>query len=383
MKFIVDSKELFEQIQLANKVITSKSNLTILECFKFEITEDRLFITASDLDNTFTTSVKILESEKRDGEEIIFALDSSSLLNWAKTIDAQPITFDLDFNSNQVCIRKSNGSGSFSLYEVDTFPEVPKLKEDEKKEIELSGEILLSGINYTLYAASNDEFRPMMIGVLVECKQDGITFVATDSHRLAKYHRNELSFDEDSSFILSKKSCEFLKNTIKKSQNSIKIQFDSRNAHIQFDYCTFICRFREGTFPNYNQAIPKDHPYVLKIDTYSLLNSCYSVGSLTNKGTELIVLSASENLLEILGQDFDYKMSGHEKINCDYQGDPFKIGFKSSNLAEILKIINSHNVIMKFSSPSRATLIVPEEVENENEEITMLIMPLMVNDNDM
>lgn len=380
MKFIVASKELLEQIQLANKVITSKSNLTILECFKFEVKENRLFITASDLDNTFTTSVQILEA---DGQEKTFALDSSALLNWAKIIDPQPLTFEIDFDNNQVCIIKSNGSGNFSLYDVDSFPEIPKLKEEERKEIEISADILITGINYTLYAASNDEFRPMMIGIFVECKQDGITFVATDSHRLAKYHRNDVRFDSESSFILSKKSCEFLKNTIKKSQNTIKIEFDNRNAHIKFDYCTFICRFREGTFPNYNQAIPTDHPYILTSDTYSLLNSCNSVGTLTNKGTELIVLSASENLLEIFGQDFDYKMSGQEKIICDYHGDPFKIGFKSSNLGEILKIINSTNVIIKFSSPSRATLIVPAETENEYEDITMLIMPLMINDNDM
>ncbi|MDR2835484.1 MAG: DNA polymerase III subunit beta [Bacteroidales bacterium] len=378
MKFRVSSKELSEKLQISNKIISSKSSISILGCYKFEVKGETLTITSSDLDNTLIITLQLGEA----GEEGVFALNSQQLSELVKEIPEQPITFDVDFDSSLVKIYSSNGEFQINLIDAEEYPQTPTLKEEKTTSISINSDIFVNGINNTLFATSKDDMRPIMTGILIELEESGINFVATDSHKLAKYHNSSVSFEsEKAKFVLSQKAAENLKSIIKKTDDHIILEFDEKNAIISLENIKYICRFIEGAFPDYNQVIPTNITNVLIVDNHDLQTAVKSAGLMTNKGSQLIGFSVKDNELTVTGKDLDYSTSGKVTVKYQsYQGDDIKLGYKHPDILEILKLLNSPNIQMQFAGTSRATLIYQNEEENENEKITMLIMPLMIND---
>jgi DNA polymerase-3 subunit beta len=139
-----------------------------------------------------------------------------------------------------------------------------------------------------------------------------------------------------------------------------------------------ISRLTEGNYPSYNSVIPSENPFQLTIDRLSFYNTIKRVSVFSNQASNLIKLSLRGNQLTVSAQDIDFSISGHETLNCQYEGDDMNIGFKSSFLLEILSNLNSSEVMMFLSDPSRAGLFYPESKENEDEDVLMLLMPMMV-----
>lgn len=170
-----------------------------------------------------------------------------------------------------------------------------------------------------------------------------------------------------------------LKNILPKESGEVEIRFDTKNAHFKLANYTMICRQVEGRFPNYNGVIPKTNSYKIIIDRATLLNALKRVSVFSNQASNLVKLDFNGAQIHISAQDIDFSISAEETISCQFEGDPIKIGFKSSFLIEILGNINSPEIIMELSDASRAGLILPFENEN-NEEILMLLMPMLLND---
>jgi len=180
-------------------------------------------------------------------------------------------------------------------------------------------------------------------------------------------------------FILPKKPATMLKNILPKESGEVEIRFDSKNAHFKLANYTMICRQVEGRFPNYNGVIPKTNPFKIIIDRATLLNALKRVSVFANQASNLVKLAFGGNQIHISAQDIDFSISAEETINCQFEGDPIKIGFKSSFLIEILGNINASDIVFELSDASRAGLILPFENE-ANEEILMLLMPMLLND---
>jgi DNA polymerase-3 subunit beta len=140
-----------------------------------------------------------------------------------------------------------------------------------------------------------------------------------------------------------------------------------------------ICRQLEGRFPNYNAVIPSSNPYKIIIDRVTLQNALKRVSVFSNQASNLVKLAFENNEIHISAQDIDFSISAEERINCQFEGDPIKIGFKSSFLIEILGNINSSDIVMEMTDASRAGLILPFE-NDKNEEILLLLMPMLLND---
>jgi DNA polymerase-3 subunit beta len=207
--------------------------------------------------------------------------------------------------------------------------------------------------------------------------------VATDAHKLVRYKTSytaaSIGEDETTNFILPKKPANMLKNILPKETGEVEIRFDSKNAHFKLANYTMICRQVEGRFPNYNGVIPRANPYKIIIDRVTLLNALKRVSVFSNQASNLVKLAFNENLIHISAQDIDFSISAEETISCQFEGEPIKIGFKSSFLIEILANINASDIVFELSDASRAGLILPFENE-ENEEILMLLMPMLLND---
>lgn len=374
MEFIVSSSELLSQLGSVKSVINSKNTLPILDNFLFNLEGNTLKITASDLETTLNTELQ-LDNASGDG---VVAVESKRLTDILKEFSDQPLTFKIDKDTYHVDIFSENGKFSIMGQNGDEFPKVPELDEASATSIKLPASIISKGINSTIFATADDELRPVMNGILFELKPEHIRMVATDSHKLVRYTRTDITSDNDSSFIIPKKTSTILKNIVAKGADDIKIEFDSKNAFFNLPNYRLVCRLVEGKYPAYNAVIPTENPNKLTIDKLELYNSLRRVSLFANQASNLAKLSFAGNQLTVSAQDIDFSISAYETLNCQYEGDEMDIGFKSGFLLDILSNIGSTEVVVEMSDPSRAGILTPFENENENEDILMLIMPMMV-----
>ena len=378
MKFIASSTELLSHLQAISRVINSKNSLPILDNFLFELNGNTLTMTASDIETTLVTSMEV-ESVEGAGK---VAVASRLLLDTLREFSEQPLSFDINDSNLALVITSSNGSYNFIGQNGDEYPRLPELQ-DNARQLTLAVDTLEKGIAKTLFATADDELRPVMNGIFFDIDAADLTMVATDAHKLvrykAKYVAASVQGNERESFILPKKPANMLKNLLPREAGEVAIEFDNKNARFKLENYTMVCRQVEGRFPNYNGVIPKGNPYKIIVDRVSILNALKRVQVFSNQGSNLIRLAFSPNTIHVSAQDIDFSTSAEESLICQYDGNAMSIGFKSSFLIDILNNIASQNVIIELADPSRAGVVVPEEQE-ENEDLLMLLMPMMLND---
>ena len=375
MKFVISSTELLSHITSISKVISSKSTLPILDNFLFKIEDNKITITASDLESTLITWIDL---DNTDGTGSI-AIQAKILIDTLKEFPEQPLTFQINDDTFAIDIFSENGKFSIVGQNGEDYPELPELRKDTAISMSLNHDVLLSGITKTLFATADDELRPVMNGILVELSPEDLTFVASDAHKLVRYKRLDAKADTESSFILPKKPAALLKNLLPKEDFDISLDFDDKNAFITLSNYKIICRLVEGKYPSYNSVIPSSNPNKMVIDRLELYNTLRRVSVFSNQASNLVRLKLSGNQLVVSAQDVDFSISAIERLNCQYEGDEMEIGFKSSFLIEILSNISSADVQFELSDPTRAGLMLPVEKEFDEEDVLMLLMPMMIN----
>lgn len=375
MKFVVSSTEILGHIQAISRVISNKNTLPILDNFLFELKDDQLIATASDLETTLITTIPLEASE---GEGVI-ALPAKILTDTLKEFPEQPLTFEVDSQTLAVKLSTENGKFSIPGQNGDDYPKNPEKEEDSIVNITVASEVLLKGVNKTLFATADDELRPVMNGIFVELSNDDLTFVASDAHKLVRYKRLDGSSEIESSFILPKKPASLLRNILPKEANPVLVEFDDKNAFFTLSNYKLICRLVEGKYPSYGSVIPTNNPFKLTIDRLELYNTLKRVSVFSNPASNLIKFELRNNELVVSAQDIDFSISACEKLMCQYEGEVLEIGFKSIFLLEILQNISSANVVIALSDPTRAGLFLPYDNENADEDVLMLLMPMMIN----
>jgi len=375
MKFVVSSTDLLSHLTAISKVISNKSTLPILDNFLFTVTVDGLTITASDSESTLITR---LELDNIEGEGVI-ALPAKLLIETLREFPEQPLTFQMDLSSFGVQIFSENGKYSIVGYDGADYPETPVADEDKVESLVVNRKALLKGIEKTLFATADDELRPVMNGIYMELTGEFMSFVASDAHKLVRYRRSDAKSDLNSSFIFPKKPAALLKNLLTREESDVKLQFNDKNAFFTMANYQLICRLVEGNYPSYNSVIPLNNPNSMVINRLSFLNTVRRVSVFANQASNLVRLSISGNQLVVSAQDIDFAISATERLNCEYEGDDMEIGFKSTFLQEILSNLPSSEVKLEMSDPSRAGLLLPGEKEDDNEDVLMLLMPMMIN----
>jgi DNA polymerase-3 subunit beta len=374
MRFVVSSTELLKHLNAISRVISSKNTLPILDNFLFKLEGTTLMITASDLETTLITHLE-LENSEEDG---LIAVQAKIMLETLKEFPEQPLTFVIDPDSLAVEILSANGKYSIVGHNGEDFPSLPNLS-DNKHSMNLPHDLLLTGINKTLFATADDELRPVMNGIYLEFSPEEVTFVASDAHKLVRYKRSDVKYDNVASFILPKKPASLLKNLLPREDSDVKLEFDQKNAYFTLSGFKLVCRLVEGKYPSYNSVIPLNNPNELLIDRVDFYTTLKRVSVFANQASNLIRLKMTPSQLIVSAQDIDFAISGVETINCEYTGPDMEIGFKSTFLIEILSNLSSEDVKMKLSDHSRAGLLLPAEKELEAEDILMLLMPMMIN----
>ncbi len=374
MKFDVSSTALLSRLQSVGKVIASKNSLPILDSFLFDLQGNKLTITASDAETRLVTSVDVMNAEGSG----LFAVTAKILLEPLKELPEQPLNFEINDDNLEINIFFQNGKYNFIGQKGDAYP-LQKPLSDVHTSISLDAQTLLNGIGRAIFATADDELRPVMNGIYFDIQQDGLTFVASDGHKLVRLRNLTIKSPERAAFILPKKPANLLRNILAKETEPVEIKFDDNNAYVTCPNFEMVCRLIEGRYPNYNSVIPQENPYKVTVDRVSLLNALKRVSVFSNAASSLIKLHLTENHMIISAQDIDFSTSAEETITCQFDGTELKIGFKATYLIEILSNIASEDVIIELADPSRAGVIVPTENE-ENEEALMLLMPMMLND---
>jgi len=375
MKFVVSSTELLGHLQAISRVISSKNTLPILDNFLFNLAGNDLEITASDLESTLITRMK-LENASGDG---IIALPARILLDTLKEFSVQPLTFDINLDTMAVVITSENGKFNVVGQNGIDFPALPAIRKEKKFSFVINADVMLAGINKTLFATADDELRPVMGGIFVEASTDKITFVASDAHKLVRYQRSDSHADDNASFILPKKPASLLRNILPREEGAVTVEFDDKNAFFNLNDYKVVCRLVEGNYPNYNSVIPKNNPRKVTIDRVEFYNTLKRVSVFSNQASNLVKLQLKGNQAMVSAQDIDFSISAYEKIKCQYEGEDMEIGFKSVFLLEILSNISSQDVMIELADPTRAGLFLPGETDNESEDLLMLLMPMMIN----
>lgn len=375
MKFVVSSTELLSHLQAISRVISSKNTLPILDNFLFELKDNQLVATASDLESTLITTIPL---ETSVGEGVI-AFPARILTDTLKEFPEQPLTFDIDLTSLAVKITSENGVFSIVGQHGEDFPKLPVKQDTNLVNISVESTVLLTGVNKTLFATADDELRPVMNGIFIELGNNDLTFVASDAHKLVRYKRLDGRSDVESSFILPKKPASLLRNILPKETNPVLVEFDEKNAFFTLSNYKLICRLVEGNYPSYNSVIPKTNPNKLTIDRVELYNTLKRVSVFSNPASNLIKFELKSNELVVSAQDIDFSISARERLQCQYEGQELEIGFKSVFLLEILANISSSNVMIELSDPTRAGIFLPYDNDNADEDVLMLLMPMMIN----
>ena len=374
MKFIVSSTALFSHLQAISRVINSKNSLPILDCFLLELQDGTLSMTASDNETTLSTSIEVNEF---DGDDRL-AVSSKTLLEALKEIPEQPLSFQINPSNLEITVQYQNGKYSLMGQNADEYPQTQELGSNAVQ-VNIPADVLMGGVNRSIFATADDELRPVMNGIYFDITPEDITLVASDGHKLVRCKTFAAHSDEKAAFILPKKPANLLKNLLPKEQGDVQIGFDDRNASFTLENYRMVCRLIEGRYPNYNSVIPQNNPHKATIDRAAFISALRRVSVFSSQASSLIKLSLSENQMKISAQDIDFSTSAEETIICQYEGNAMSIGFKSSFLIDILNNLSAQNVVIELADPSRAGVIVPEEQE-ENEDILMLLMPMMLND---
>lgn len=371
MKFIVSTTSLLKSLQLIGGVINSTSVLPILEDFLFDVQGGKLTVFATDLETSMSTVVNI---ESKDKGRV--AIPARILLDTLKTLPEQPLTFVVDDKNFGIEIASETGRYKLAGENPEDFPKIPQ--PEAVTDINIQGSVLSSAIAKTLFAVSSDELRPAMTGVLFQVDGDGMTFVSTDAHKLVKMHRADVRAPKPTQFIVPKKALNLLKNAVPHNETAVNVSYNKSNAFFTFDNTHLICRLIEANYPDYNAVIPQNNPNKLTLNRLEFQNALRRISIFSNKTTYQVVLNIAGSELKISAQDLDFSNEASERLTCSYEGNDMDIAFNARFLIEMLGVLDSGDIEIELSAPTRAGILRPVE-KAENENLMMLVMPVMIN----
>ncbi|MFN5250180.1 MAG: DNA polymerase III subunit beta [Bacteroidia bacterium] len=371
MKFIAPSNELLQHLLTVNGAIMSKPLIPILENFLFDIKGGKLTIYSTDLETSMTTDMQVEAKE-----DMRVAVPSKMAIETLRALPDQPVTFNIDNDNFSIEVVSNKGHYKMAGLDGVDFPNLPEKSGDGS--FIIPSNVLLRAISKTLFAAGNDELRLNLTGLYVELMNDSVNFVATDANKLVRFTRKDLKPGVEHNFIIPKKPLNLLKTSLPNDDSPVQVDYNKTNVFFSFGETQLICRLLDEKYPDYKAVIPAENPNTLTVSRGDFLSSINRISIFASKTTHQVRLKITGSELQISAEDIEMANEAQERMNCEFEGDDMEIGFNARFIKDMLATLDGDQVQMKLSAPNRAGLIVPLENEKD-EEITMLIMPMMLN----
>lgn len=373
MSFIVASHELQSHLSRISGVVPAKSVLPIIQNIHFQLRDGQLVLTATDLDNSLQTTLAV---EPQGAGELNVAFPAKLLQDTIKALPEQPLTFTRNEDSNVITLTTDVGEYRVNTEPGADFPQFPKAEETQTITLPLS--VLVNVIDHTLFAASTDELKPAMNGMLFEFAPGGANFVATDAHRLVRYRRTDIQTEAEVTFILPQKALKLLVSAASSSgAETVQIEYNQTSAFFSFGSTRMACRLIDARFPDYRNVIPASSPAKAILNKRELLGSMRRLDIYSNKTTHLGRFKLMGNVLEVQAEDLDFDNRATERLHALYEGEDLEIGFNVALMRDLIDNIPTEDAVLELESPSRAAVILPSE-QAENEDLLMLLMPVML-----
>lgn len=368
MEFKVSSGELLKHLNMAAGAIHTNPVLAITEDFLVDIRKGKMTITATNLETSISTRLPV---ESKDNGAV--AIPARILLETLKALPNQTVTFSADIEQRSLVLTTETGMYKMAVDPPDDFPALPV---SDGQEIQLPVESLLAGINYTIFATTSDEMRPAMTGVNMVIDFNKISFVASDGHKLVRYHALGVSTDQTGSFVVPKKSMALLKNAAP-SEGDVYLKYNASHAFFRFENTEVVTRLISQAYPDFNAVIPVNNKNKLHISRTQLLGALRRINIFANRTTNQVFFRLTDSSLTITTKDVDFSNEASEQLSCEYVGEPMDIAFNARFFIELLSALAQEDIHMTLSVPSKPVLIYPDE-QLENEDVMMLIMPVII-----
>lgn len=373
MKFNISSKTLYNAAAAVSKVINSKNSLAILDNFLLRLEDGILYVTGSDQENSLTARVEVA-SHTGSGS---LCIGARRLVDLLKELPDQGMEVSVNQDTLEVNISYASGNYTFGGIPSDQYPAFEALSEGgDTISFSLATSQFIEGLDNTMFAASTDEYRIIMQGVLMDIAPDSVTYVATDTRKLVRYIDRRTAPGVTGRCVIPSKPANVIKNVFAKEE-ALNFTMTSRSARIESEGFTFECSFLNGNYPDYMRVLPKNNTNILTIDRVALLNAVRRVGLFVEVqgGLEKFRLTANKVLLK--SNDPALCSSARESVPCSYSGNDLTIGFSASCIAEILSTLKGDEVIVNLGDASRPGVFRPGE-EPDNTELLMLLAPMTV-----
>lgn len=372
MRFIVQQNLLLGALQKLIGVIPSKTTISILSSFLFELNENNLNITGTDLEISASTSIDVEAQE--DGA---IAVPAKIILDIVRELPDIPLDISCDEN-NRISIVTEKGLYRISGESKDEFPNI--IFEDSEGNIEIDSNKLYRMINKTIFAVSTDELRMALMGVYFQISENEFRMVATDGHRLVKIIDTDFRSPSFSiNIIVPTKALNLLLKNMETSliEANEKIYMQLSESHVVFNFgrASIYSKTLEAKYPKYENVIPLDNDKRLLVNRDSIIASVKRVSIFSNSITHQIRLSISKNKVEVLSEDIEFGGEAKEEIPADYSSDEFEIGYNSHYILDILRSIDSEEVVMMLNNSTSAGIFNPV-TQNSGEDFMMLLMPI-------
>ena len=354
MKFNVSSKVLYSATSAVSKVINTKNTLAILDNFLINLTGNVLTITGSDQENALTARVEV---EKAKGEGSV-CLGARRLVELLKAIPDQGVTVELNEDTLEMQLTYQSGHYSFVGLPANQYPEFAPESAGEPISFSIATEQMITGLDNTMFAVSNDEYRIIMQGVLFDVAPESITFVATDTRKLVRYIDKRTAPGVTGSCVIPSKPANIIKNVFAKDE-TLNITMNTRSATIESGNFTFQCTFLNGNYPDYNRVIPRNNTNVLTVDRTALLDAVRRVAIFVEVDGGLEKFRIGSESILIKSNDPSLCTSAREQVPCAYTGTDLTIGFNAAYLTEILNTVKSQEVVVNLGDAGRPVYSAP------------------------
>jgi DNA polymerase-3 subunit beta len=371
MKFSIDKKTLLTNLQLLSKAIPTRSTLPIISSALFTIENNTLNLRSTDLEISIN-----LKCEIEDGENGCIAIPLSKLLEITSAMPNNKINFDVS-DIGKVKINCNTGQYTIMGQSNEEFPSEHII--ENSKTLSLSSEELTDIINSTSYAASRDDLKPVLQGVLFKVENKGIVSVATDGHRLVKLEKKNIhALDYNGNVVVPIKFLTLL-NSLLKNNEKLSLLVGENHMQVKVDKSIITTRIIKDPYPDYEGVIPKENTKTLVVNKDMFTEAIKRISIFSNKSSRQIALELSDNKMTITTEDPESITTGKETIECDYDGDPMTIGYNALYLREVLQHQQTEEIKIMLNTPLNAGLFVPIEQNADNIKTTLL-MPIRLND---
>ena len=390
MKFIIHGGTLSRSLSSIMGLVGKNNTIPIVENLLFELQDNTLSITATDLETVANVNIELQNAEAIGISRV--CIPGKELYTLVSQLTAYPLTIFVNEDYSIDIKTDAGGQYVFKGLNADDYPQMTNI--EDKTEVTIKSSTLVAAINKTLFAAATDEFRQQLSGILCEFSPLGLTFVGTDSHKLVRFRNSSYATDDERRVILPKKTLGLISKILVSLNEDIDVNIENNLSNIAFHFGNyhFTCRLIEGRYPNYEAAIGNAMPNpadpsilanVVLVNRNQLLDCVKRISIFCSKATNQIRFIITPKKIMIHAEDIDTQNNAHEEVDCDYNSEEeMTIGLTAKYLIEILSNIETETVRFDISAPNKPCIVKPYDEETKDEQtvesILMLIMPVIL-----